>query len=98
MARRPETLHPDVAPHVTLQDYSARPAIDGVALLDLQRFVDDGGSFLELGRLSKGITPRRNSTSWGRGRSLSLRSAKQVGAVSPSPPAAGLASGAVGLL
>jgi dTDP-4-dehydrorhamnose 3,5-epimerase len=39
--------------HLTVQDYSAKPQIDGVRFLDLTRFVDDGGSFLELGRLSE---------------------------------------------
>lgn len=49
-----EDLHPDVASQVTLQDYSGAPHIEGVRLLDLRRFVDDGGSFLELGRLAGG--------------------------------------------
>lgn len=55
MASRPSDVHPDVASLVTLQDYSPRPTIDGVVVVDLRRFVDDGGSFLELGRLTKGI-------------------------------------------
>jgi dTDP-4-dehydrorhamnose 3,5-epimerase len=38
-----------------IQDYGAAPAIDGVEVADLRRFVDDGGSFLELGRLSRGL-------------------------------------------
>jgi dTDP-4-dehydrorhamnose 3,5-epimerase len=37
-----------------LQDYSAQPAIDGVEVIELKRFTDDGGSFLELGRLAEG--------------------------------------------
>src|SRR5262249_39191618 len=39
----------------SLQDYSPAPAIDGVEVADLKRFVDDGGSFMELGRLSAGL-------------------------------------------
>jgi dTDP-4-dehydrorhamnose 3,5-epimerase len=39
---------------VTVQDYSPKPTIDGVRFLPLKRFVDDGGSFMELGRLTKG--------------------------------------------
>jgi dTDP-4-dehydrorhamnose 3,5-epimerase len=39
----------------SLQDYSPVPEIAGVEILDLRRFVDDGGSFMELGRLSAGL-------------------------------------------
>ena len=39
----------------SLQDYSAAPAIEGVEVAELRRFVDDGGSFMELGRLSGGL-------------------------------------------
>jgi len=39
----------------TVQDYAARPAIQGVELVDLKRFTDDGGNFTELGRLGKGV-------------------------------------------
>jgi len=39
----------------SLQDYSPAPAIDGVEVADLKRFTDDGGSFMELGRLSRGL-------------------------------------------
>ncbi len=38
-----------------LQDYSAAPAIEGVEVVELKRFVDDGGSFMELGRLGGGL-------------------------------------------
>lgn len=38
-----------------LQDYSPSPDIDGVQVVELKRFVDDGGSFLELGRLTGGL-------------------------------------------
>ena len=37
-----------------LQDYSPQAAIGGVEIVDLKRLVDDGGSFLELGRLTAG--------------------------------------------
>ena len=38
----------------TVQQYGAAPAIDGVQLIELKRFHDDGGAFTELGRLSEG--------------------------------------------
>lgn len=37
-----------------LQDYTTQAPIGGVEIVDLKRFVDDGGSFLELGRLNAG--------------------------------------------
>jgi len=37
------------------QDYGARKRIDGVELVDLKRFNDDGGSMTELGRLDAGV-------------------------------------------
>ena len=39
----------------SVQDYAAQPAIQGVELVDLKRFSDDGGNFTELGRLGAGI-------------------------------------------
>ena len=39
----------------SLQDYAAVPAIEGLEIAELRRFVDDGGSFSELGRLSGGL-------------------------------------------
>ena len=39
----------------SLQDYSSAPEIDGVQVVDLKRFHDDGGSFIELGRLHGGL-------------------------------------------
>jgi dTDP-4-dehydrorhamnose 3,5-epimerase len=39
---------------ITHQDYSQKPAIDGVRFVELKRFLDDGGSFAELGRLEGG--------------------------------------------
>jgi len=48
---KPAKLAADVQPHVTRQAYPAGRAIDGVKFVPLRRFVDDGGSFLEIGRL-----------------------------------------------
>lgn len=39
----------------TVQSYTGRPTIDGVKIVDLKRFHDDGGSMTELGRLSEGV-------------------------------------------
>ena len=39
----------------SLQDYSPAPVIEGVHLVDLKRFTDDGGSFMELARLQQGM-------------------------------------------
>jgi dTDP-4-dehydrorhamnose 3,5-epimerase len=38
-----------------VQDYSPRPRIRGVEIVDLKRFNDDGGSMTELGRLNEGV-------------------------------------------
>lgn len=38
-----------------LQDYSGTPLIDGVEIIPLRRFNDDGGSMTELGRLDGGM-------------------------------------------
>lgn len=49
----------DIAPRfreaVKVQDYAAKKTIDGVRFLPLKRFLDDGGTFSELGRLDKGM-------------------------------------------
>ena len=37
-----------------LQDYSPQAPLGGVEIVDLKRFVDDGGAFVELGRLTAG--------------------------------------------
>ncbi len=44
------------AEHVTVQDYSPRRRIEGVRILDLTLFLDDGGSFNELLRLRPDAT------------------------------------------
>ncbi len=38
-----------------VQDYGATPPIDGVEVVALRRFNDDGGSMTELGRLTSGL-------------------------------------------
>src|SRR5689334_22088642 len=40
---------------MVLQDYGRPPEIEGVQLVDLKRFTDDGGSFMELARLDRGV-------------------------------------------
>jgi dTDP-4-dehydrorhamnose 3,5-epimerase len=39
----------------SLQDYAPVPVIEGVHLVELKRFTDDGGSFMELARLPQGM-------------------------------------------
>ena len=39
----------------SVQDYSSQPQIEGVEIVPLRRFNDDGGSMTELGRLSGGL-------------------------------------------
>lgn len=38
-----------------VQDYSPRPAIEGLEIVELRRFHDDGGAMTELGRLDAGM-------------------------------------------
>ncbi len=38
-----------------VQDYSGSPRIDGVEIVELKRFNDDGGAITELGRMSAGM-------------------------------------------
>ena len=38
-----------------VQDYSATPKIDGLEIIQLRRFNDDGGSMTELGRMDEGM-------------------------------------------
>ena len=47
-------LSDDAKRAYSLQDYSAKPTIQGVEIVELARFNDDGGSMTELGRLSEG--------------------------------------------
>jgi dTDP-4-dehydrorhamnose 3,5-epimerase len=39
----------------SLQDYRPAPLIEGVHVVELKRFTDDGGSFMELARLQRGV-------------------------------------------
>ncbi|MBK8101036.1 MAG: dTDP-4-dehydrorhamnose 3,5-epimerase family protein [Planctomycetes bacterium] len=39
----------------SIQDYAGRPSIDGVQIVELKRFNDDGGAITELGRLTAGM-------------------------------------------
>lgn len=39
----------------SVQDYRTRPRIDGVEIVELRRFHDDGGNITELGRLEGGL-------------------------------------------
>ena len=39
--------------HVSVQDYSSKPGIDGLAFVELRQLVDDGGAFLEMARLDE---------------------------------------------
>lgn len=56
---------------LSLQDYSPKPKIEGVQIIELKRFVDDGGSFAELVRFDEsgeleavpGFRPRQASYS-----------------------------------
>jgi dTDP-4-dehydrorhamnose 3,5-epimerase len=47
-------LRPDAKKAFTVQQYGPAPAIDGVELIELRRFHDDGGAFTELARLTGG--------------------------------------------
>ena len=38
-----------------VQEYGASPRIDGVQIVELKRFNDDGGAITELGRLTAGM-------------------------------------------
>jgi dTDP-4-dehydrorhamnose 3,5-epimerase len=40
---------------LSAQSYGPAPSIQGLEIVDLRRFVDDGGNFTELGRLSAGL-------------------------------------------
>jgi dTDP-4-dehydrorhamnose 3,5-epimerase len=39
----------------SIQDYAGRTPIEGVQIVELKRFNDDGGSITELGRLTQGL-------------------------------------------
>lgn len=50
----PVAIDPEFASKMQVQSYEPKPRIDGVQFVDLKRFVDDGGSFLEIARLMDG--------------------------------------------
>ena len=43
-------IAPKYRKHLSVQDYSPQPRIDGVQIIDMPVMSDDGGSFLELSR------------------------------------------------
>ena len=47
-------LSPEAKRAFQLQSYTSAPTIEGVELVDLKRFHDDGGNFTELARLGEG--------------------------------------------
>jgi dTDP-4-dehydrorhamnose 3,5-epimerase len=65
-----EELDDRAGQHLSTQDYSKKPTIEGVKLIELRQFIDDGGLFLEVARLTngalegiEGFTPRQVSYS-----------------------------------
>jgi len=53
-------LNKDIENVYSLQDYGKKESIAGVSLIELKRFVDDGGSFSELLRLDAGAAEGLN--------------------------------------
>ncbi|MBI2410439.1 MAG: dTDP-4-dehydrorhamnose 3,5-epimerase family protein [Candidatus Kerfeldbacteria bacterium] len=51
---RAEDIAPEFRQQIFKQDYSKKPTIDGVRIVDLPSFSDDGGYFLELTRFVTG--------------------------------------------
>lgn len=49
----PDSIGDDFQPKVTTQDYSPKPKLDGVRLIDLRLMNDDGGCFAELVRFAE---------------------------------------------
>jgi len=43
-----EAIAPQYADDLTVQDYSKKPVIDGVQIIPLNMFMDDGGSLAEI--------------------------------------------------
>ncbi|MDO9547803.1 MAG: dTDP-4-dehydrorhamnose 3,5-epimerase family protein [Candidatus Marinimicrobia bacterium] len=54
-------LTDDARSSLCVQDYSPKPIIDGVKIINLRRFNDGGGSLTELGRLTAGILDAEDS-------------------------------------
>lgn len=55
MTRGPTDFNDAAAARYGVQDYRARARIDGVEVIPLRRFNDDGGAMTELGRLDGGV-------------------------------------------
>jgi len=47
---------PEINKHLRLQNYREKTTIEGVQVIPIRRYNDDGGSFLELTRLVKGVS------------------------------------------
>ena len=54
-SRDPIELSDSAKRAFALQSYGPAPEIDGVQVVELKRFSDDGGSFMELVRLQQGV-------------------------------------------
>ncbi len=50
-----EDITPEFREKISRQDYSAKDKIEGVEFVDLPHFTDDGGTFIEVARLTDGI-------------------------------------------
>jgi len=50
-----EDLGGEFKDSISTQDYSKKPTIEGVKLVKLKQFVDDSGSFNEVGRFENGV-------------------------------------------
>lgn len=50
-----QDLAPQFQPLQFVQDYSVQTKLEGVQLIDLKHFSDDGGFFMELARLGRGV-------------------------------------------
>lgn len=49
-----EAIRSDLQEKISQQDYAAKPKIEGVEFVDLPHFTDDGGTFIEVARLTAG--------------------------------------------
>lgn len=56
LVARPPKLNDRAQAAFALQSYESAPRIEGVEIITLKRRGDDGGSFTEISRLSKGVT------------------------------------------
>lgn len=55
MANQTPNISPDYSDIITVQQYGSGSTIEGVKIIDLQLHSDEGGEFVELGRLETGI-------------------------------------------